>query len=350
MLGLSLIAAIIFTMRYAAKVKSGKYAKDDRTKPTVATTLDMSNVPKFTGTRKAIMAIFGLTFVIMILSLIPWEDFGVKVFREFHTWLANLPVFGAVMGVSHNVALGNWYFSEISVLFLASAILVGFIYRKEFKKQDVALVDTFIKGIGDLLPVALIIAVATGVSVVMNNGAIQDTVIHWGEDLLKSASGSVIGILAFIFYLPMSVLISSSSGLAAATMPILAPIADLVGAGKDMIVAGYSTAVGLVNLVRAGARAAHEPVSGPAPRQARITAARLSAAPAGSGRIAAKIAVYKLDSQRIALPRALYLGMYELVKAGAVDNSAKNIHKGKSCQKKRASLRYKCDRDRKSVV
>ena len=128
-LGLSLIAAIIFTMRYAAKVKSGKYAKDDRTKPTVATTLDMNNVPKFTGTRKAIMAIFGLTFVIMILSLIPWEDFGVKVFSEFHTWLANLPVFGAVMGVSHNVALGNWYFSEISVLFLASAILVGFIYQ-----------------------------------------------------------------------------------------------------------------------------------------------------------------------------------------------------------------------------
>ena len=248
-LGLSLIAAIVFTMRYAAKVKSGKYAKDDRTKPTVATTLDMSNVPKFTGTRKAIMAIFGLTFVIMILSLIPWEDFGVKVFSELHTWLANLPVFGAVMGVSHNVALGNWYFSEISVLFLISAILVGFIYRKEFKKQDVALVDMFIKGIGDLLPVALIIAVATGVSVVMNNGAIQDTVIHWGEDLLKSASGSVIGILAFIFYLPMSVLIPSSSGLAAATMPILAPIADLVGAGKDMIVAGYSTAVGLVNLV-----------------------------------------------------------------------------------------------------
>ena len=248
-LGLSLIAAIVFTMRYAAKVKSGKYAKDDRTKPTVATTLDMSSVPKFTGTRKAIMAIFGLTFVIMILSLIPWEDFGVKVFSDFHTWLANLPVFGAVMGVSHNVALGNWYFSEISVLFLASAILVGFIYRKEFKKQDVALVDTFIKGIGDLLPVALIIAVATGVSVVMNNGAIQDTVIHWGEDLLKSANGSIVGILAFIFYLPMSVLIPSSSGLAAATMPILAPIADLVGAGKDMIVAGYSTAVGLVNLV-----------------------------------------------------------------------------------------------------
>ena len=47
----------------------------------------------------------------------------------------------------------------------------------------------------------------------------------------------------------MSVLIPSSSGLAAATMPILAPIADLVGAGKDMIVAGYTTAVGLVNLI-----------------------------------------------------------------------------------------------------
>lgn len=248
-LGLSLIAAIIFTMRYAAKVKSGEYAKDDHTKPTVATTLDMSNVPKFTGARKAIMAIFTLSFLIMIMSLIPWGDFNIKVFNDFHTWLANLPVLGAVMGVSHGLPLGKWYFSEISVLFLVSAILVGFIYRKGFREQEISLVDTFIKGIGDLLPVALIIAVATGVSVVMNNGAIQDTVIHWGEDLLKSANGSIVGILAFIFYLPMSVLIPSSSGLAAATMPILAPIADLIGAGKDMIVAGYTTAVGLVNLM-----------------------------------------------------------------------------------------------------
>lgn len=244
---LSLIAAIAFTMNYAARVKSGKYAKDDRTKPTVAT-LGMAATPAFTARRKVIMGLFSLTFSVMIISLIPWSKFGITIFHDFHVWLSNLPVVGAVLGSGHNVEFGDWYFNEISTLFIAMAIVIGIVYRREFRKEGVLLVDTFIKGVGDMLSVALIVAVATGVSVIMTSGAIQDTVIHWGEDLLRSAGGGVVGVLAFFFYLPMSFLIPSSSGLAAATMPILAPVAELVGAGKDMIVAGYATAVGLVNL------------------------------------------------------------------------------------------------------
>lgn len=246
---LGLIAAIVFTMRYAAKVKAGAYKEDSRTKPTVATTLDMQNVPEFTARRKAVMAVFGLTFVVMILSLIPWGEFDIKWFSNLHEWLVGLPIIGAVLGAAHNVPLGEWYFKEISVLFLVAAGIVALCYRKEFKKQEVPVVDTFIKGVGEMLPVSLIIAVATGVSVVMANGAIQDTVIHWGEDLLRSVNGGIVGVLAFLFYLPMTFLIPSSSGLAAATMPILAPIADLVGVGKDIIVAAFATSSGLVNMM-----------------------------------------------------------------------------------------------------
>ena len=70
---LCLIAAIIFTMRYAAKVKAGGYKDDVRYKPATAA-LDMSNVPKLTGRRKVVMTIFALTFVIMIISLMPWSS------------------------------------------------------------------------------------------------------------------------------------------------------------------------------------------------------------------------------------------------------------------------------------
>lgn len=248
---LGLIAAIVFTMRYAAKVKAGGYKEDTRTKPTVATTLDMNNVPEFTGRRKAVMAVFGVTFVLMILSLIPWTDdaFGITFFSDVHAWLAGLPVIGAVFGIEHALPFGEWYFNEISTLFIISAAAIALIYRKEFRKQDVPVVDTFIKGVGELLPVALIIAVAAGISVVMANGAIQDTVIHWGEDLLKSVNGAVVGVLGFLFYIPMTFLIPSSSGLAAATMPIMAPIADLVGVGKEVIVAAFATSSGLINMM-----------------------------------------------------------------------------------------------------
>ena len=164
-------------------------------------------------------------------------------------WAVGLPVIGALLGIGHGLPFGEWYFNEISALFLLSTVIIGAIYYAQFRKDDVMIIDTFIKGVADLLPVALIIAVATGVSVVMANGAIQDTVIHWGEDALRSVGGGIVGVLAFIFYLPMTFLIPSSSGLAAATMPILAPIADLVGTGKEVIVAAFATSSGLVNMM-----------------------------------------------------------------------------------------------------
>lgn len=246
---LGLVAAIIFTMRYASKVKEGKYKEDTRAKPSVATTLDMDNVLEFTGRRKAIMAVFGITFLLMILSLIPWGDFEIKLFENIHNWLVSVPVLGVLLGAEHALPFGEWYFNEISTLFIISTAVIALIYSKEFKKQNVPIIETFIKGVGELLPVALIIAVAAGISVVMANGAIQDTVIHWGEDLLQSVNGAVVGVLGFLFYLPMTFLIPSSSGLAAATMPIMAPIADLVGVGKEVIVAAFATSSGLVNMM-----------------------------------------------------------------------------------------------------
>ncbi|MDO4780972.1 MAG: YfcC family protein [Candidatus Saccharibacteria bacterium] len=244
---LSLLVAIGFTMRYAAKVKSGHYKDDVRYKP-ATTTLDMSNVPAFTGPRKAVMAVFGLTFVLMILSLIPWEKFGITAFLDAYNWVRELPAIGVVLAIGHTVQFGDWYFNEISTLFLISTLVIAAIYYRQFKKEGVFVVDTFLKGTADLLSVALIIAVAAGVGVVMQGGAIQDTIISWGESLLRG-SGHLVGILAYFFYLPMSFIIPSSSGLAAATMPVIAPVADLVGSSKDIIVVAFATASGLLNMM-----------------------------------------------------------------------------------------------------
>lgn len=245
---LSLIAAIAFTMRYAAKVKAGQYKEDSTGKPSVKA-LNMSNVPEYTTSRKAIMAIFGLTFLVMIISLIPWGNFKITLFQDIHNYLAGLPILGAVFGLAHNVPFGDWYFNEISALFLISTGIVAAIYAKEFAKQEVSVTDTFIAGVGDLLSVALIIAVAAAVSVVMQAGGIQDTIIHWGEEALKNVGGGLVGVLAYLFYLPMSFIIPSSSGLAAATMPVIAPVADLVNSSKEAMVVAFATASGLLNMM-----------------------------------------------------------------------------------------------------
>ena len=244
----SLTASIIFTMRYAAKVKAGKY-KQDTEKASKIKALDMTNVPELTLERKFVMGVFAVTFFVMIISLIPWGDFGVKLFDDIHSWLVGLPVVGTIFGFEHNVSLGNWYFNEISALFLISAVLIKVIYREKFKEENISVTDTFLAGVGDLLTVALIIAVAAAIGVLMKAGGIQDTIVYWGENMLRGVHSGFVGILAFVFYIPMSFIIPSSSGLATATMPIIAPVSELSGASREVAVVAFATASGLLNMI-----------------------------------------------------------------------------------------------------
>lgn len=245
---LCLVAAIFFTMRYAARVKAGKYKDDVRYKP-ATTAVDMDRVPVLTGPRKAVMAVFGLTFLCMTISLIPWSNWNITFFSDVYNWAVGLPVVGTILGIGHTLPFGDWYFNEISTLFLISTLVIAAIYYRQFKKEEVFVVDTFLKGTAELLSVALIIAVAAGVGVVMKNGVIQDTVISWGESILKGLHGGLVGVIGFIFYLPMTFIIPSSSGLAAATMPVIAPVADLVGSSKEVMVVAFATASGLLNMM-----------------------------------------------------------------------------------------------------
>lgn len=247
-LAVLLLASILFTMRYAAKVKAGEYAEDSKGKPNVKA-IDLSKVPKFTLERKFVMGIFGFTFFVMVISLIPWTKLEVNTFKDLHDWLSTLPVVGTIFGFEHAVPFGDWYFNEISALFLISTLLVKILYYEEFKKEDVSVTNTFLAGSADLLSVALIIAVAAAIGVLMQSGGIQDTIVYWGEELLRKVPSQLFGVLAYIFYIPMSFIIPSSSGLAEATMPIIAPVAQLSGSTKEIAVVAFATASGLLNMI-----------------------------------------------------------------------------------------------------
>lgn len=246
---LSLLASIVFTMRYAAKVKAGKIKEEDGLKNAKIHKLDMANVPAFTLERKFIAGIFATTFLLMVLSLIPWDDFKITIFEDLHTWLMGLPLVGEIFAFTHAKPFGAWYFNEISAFFLISAALMGIVYHEEFKKENTTLIDTFVAGVADMISVALIIAVAAAIGVVMNGGGIQDTIVFWGENMLRNVPKEFVGVLAYIFYLPMSFIIPSSSGLATATMPIIAPVVESVGASKEAAVVAFATASGVLNMI-----------------------------------------------------------------------------------------------------
>ena len=107
---LCLAAAIVFTMHYAAKVKKGSYKDDVRYKP-ATTALDMTNVPKFTRSRIAVMIVFALTFVFMTISLMPWEYWCVTLFKYVYTAASDVPVGRASFGIGYSLPSVYWYFN-----------------------------------------------------------------------------------------------------------------------------------------------------------------------------------------------------------------------------------------------
>ena len=92
--------------------------------------------------------------------------------------------------------------------------------------RDRASPTTFVDGARDLLGVALIIGIARGITVIMNNGLITDTVLNWAEQAVGGLGGVAFINLMYVLFLPLSFLIPSSSGLATVAMPIMAPLAS----------------------------------------------------------------------------------------------------------------------------
>jgi uncharacterized ion transporter superfamily protein YfcC len=223
------LIGIWFVSRYADKVKADPskslvFDKKEENEKHFLKQLDTETLPELTGRRKWILGLFALAFLVMIFSVIPWGDLGVTI----PDWLPH-----------------DWWFGEFSALFLFFAIIIGFVDR--MGESNIA--NTFVSGARDMLGVALIIGVARGVSVIMTNGLIVDTVLYWTERALSGVGGVGFINVPHLLSLPLSFLIPSSSGLATVTMPIMAPLADFTSVDRSLVVTAFQSASGLLNLV-----------------------------------------------------------------------------------------------------
>ena len=109
--------------------------------------------------------------------------------------------------------------------------------------------ESFVSGAADLVGVGLIIGISRGITVLMDGGAITDTVLYWGERALEGAGSVSFILLVYLIYLPLSVLIPSSSGLATLSVPIVAPLGQFAGISGSLIVTAFQSASGLVNII-----------------------------------------------------------------------------------------------------
>ena len=125
----------------------------------------------------------------------------------------------------------DFYMSEYSAVFIILAIVIGIIAKMSTEE----LINTFMEGGRGILTAALIIGLARGIVVVLNNGNIIDTILNAAATTLQHAPSSLVAGGMFVFQAMIHFLVPSSSGQAMLTIPIMAPLGDLLGVSRQTV-------------------------------------------------------------------------------------------------------------------
>lgn len=233
----SLVISIFFVMRYATKVRDDKSKsllskeETDACEKAFAKEVSDSNI-EFTGRQKITLALFGFTFLIMVMGVIPWTDFGIEFFDKYTGMITGSP-------------LGTWYFSEITIWFLVMSIVIGLVSGL----GERGLVDAFMTGASEMVGVALIIGISRGVSFLLSNSGLDLYVLDQAVNVLNGVSGIAFVNISYLIFMGLAFLIPSTSGLASVTMPIFAPLAQRLGIAPELVISAFTAGSGILNLI-----------------------------------------------------------------------------------------------------
>ncbi|WP_312647864.1 YfcC family protein [Aminipila sp.] len=203
--------AITFVMRYASKIKknpqlSSMYEIDRQREDN----LDLDNLHEFGGREKLILLVFVASIALLIYGVIKYE----------------------------------WYFNEISALFLGMAIIVALIGKLGLN----GFAESLGKGMAGVAAGALIVGFARGILVVLTDGNIIHTILYSSASLLSTLPSAVTAVGMYIFQCLLNFIIPSGSGQAAVSIPIMAPLSDIVGVTRQTAVLAFQLGDGISNI------------------------------------------------------------------------------------------------------
>ena len=139
----------------------------------------------------------------------------------------------------------KWKLQENAAMFIWMGVLSGFAYG--FGPSKIA--EEFTKGARKLVYGALMIGMANGISLILTDGKILDTTVQYLGGLLVALPSYLQAAGMFLMQLLINGLITSGSGQAAATMPIMLPVADIIGMTKQTAVLAFNFGDGLSNYI-----------------------------------------------------------------------------------------------------
>lgn len=203
---------IVYVYRYASKIQkspelSATYEQDSKSHKK----LNLAEIPEFNGKHKLVMAVLVIGLAILA--------FGV-------------------------VKLG-FYITELTAMFLIIGILSGAVGGLSINE----IAEEFVNGAKELVYGALVIGLATSIMVVMQEGKIMDTIIYGMASVVKGLPATVSGIAMFVVQSLTNIFVPSGSGQAAVSMPIMAPMADVVGITRQSAVLAFQFGDGFSNVI-----------------------------------------------------------------------------------------------------
>lgn len=209
----SIILVTFYIFRYANKVKEDPkkslvYELEQQEKHTA---LDLENVTEMTKRHVWVLLIFLAGIALLI--------YGVFVYK--------------------------WYMTEIAALFLAMGIIAGLAGGMDV--NEVA--KQFIIGAKDLTTGALVVGIARGMLVTMENGLILDTIVNALAGAIAALPQAISAVAMFVVQSFINFFIPSGSGQAATTMPIMTPLADVIGVTRQTAVLAFHLGDGISNSI-----------------------------------------------------------------------------------------------------
>ena len=172
---------------------------------------EMGTDVKFTGRQKAVLTIFILGMALVVFGLVKY----------------------------------GWYMNELSMCFLGMGILMGIAGGL----TETEMAEEFIAGCKDIVFAAMLIGFCSGISVILSDGMIIDTILNAMANSVAGVGNAFFVIAMYIVQSLATLLVPSSSGLAALTIPIVAPLCDLHGSNPEAAVTVMQYANQLTNLM-----------------------------------------------------------------------------------------------------
>ena len=139
----------------------------------------------------------------------------------------------------------DWYIMEIATLFLVMGIASGFSIGKS--ASDIA--KLFLEGMGDILSAAVVVGLAAGIVIVLQDGGVIDTILYGLSKSMNNLGTIASTEIMYGIQTLINIVIPSGSAKAAITMPIMAPFSDLIGISRQTTVMAFQFGDGFTNMI-----------------------------------------------------------------------------------------------------